>query len=67
MKNKDFIIDVRPVRSELLSAKEFLKLADEEPTLIEKVEFRPPAPGRKGFGEFFVNYTRSRHRRLVNG
>ena len=67
MKNKDFIIDVRPVRSEVISAREFIKLTEDDPTLIEKVEFQPPRPGKSGFGNFFVHYTRLRHRRLVNG
>lgn len=68
MKNKPFIVlDVRPVRSETISPKEYLKLLAEHPTLIERAEFIPPGAGRSGFGEFLVKYTRARHKSLAHG
>lgn len=65
--NKPFVVDVRPVRSETISAKEYLRLQTENPTLIERAEFIPPMPGIPGFGVFHVRYTRARHRAPVHG
>lgn len=64
---KPFVVDVRPVRSETISAKEYLKLQAENPTLIERAEFIPPILGFSGFGMFQVRYTRTRHKSLVHG
>ena len=64
---KPFVVDLHPVRSEKVSAAEYLKLQAEHPTLIAKARFIPPQPGRPGFGEFFVSYTRARHKSLVHG
>lgn len=65
--DKPFIVDVRPVRSETISAKEYLRLVAESPTLIERAQFVPPKQGTAGFGSFFVRYTRTRHRSLAHG
>lgn len=64
---KPFIIDVRPVKSETISAKDYLKLLAENPTLVSRAEFVPPKPGKDGFGAFLVHYSRARHRSLVHG
>lgn len=65
--DKPFIIDVRPVKSERVSAKEFLKLMAENPTLISRAEFVPPKAGKPGFGGFMVHYSRARHRPVTHG
>lgn len=62
---KAFIVDVRPGRSESISAKEYLKLQSESPTLIKKAEFVPPSVGIPGFGHFRVRYTRARLKSLA--
>ena len=66
-KQQPFIIDVRPVRSEMISARQYLKLVAEKPSLIARAEFVPPRAGSRGFGEFLVRYTRARHRAPVHG
>lgn len=65
--DKPFIVDVRPVRSETISPKEYLRLISEHPTLIDRAQFVPPAQGASGFGTFFVRYTRARHKSLAHG
>jgi len=64
---KPFTVDVRPVRSEKLSAKEYLRLQAEAPTLIAKARFVAPFPGERGFGFFDVRYTRARFKPVLNG
>lgn len=64
---KPFVVDVRPVRSETISAKEYLKLMAENPTVVNRAEFVPPKPGNRGFGAFLVHYARPRHRSLAHG
>lgn len=67
MKQAPFVIDIRPVRSEVISSAEYLKLTKESPGLIERAQFVPPTQGGKGFGSFFVRYSRTRHRTLAHG
>ena len=62
MKTDPFVLDVRPVRTETLSAREDLKLQETSPGLIERAEFVPPRQGDRGFGRFVVRYSRARHR-----
>lgn len=64
---KPFIVDVRPVRRETVSAAEYLKIISENPTLISRAEFVPPRPGHSGFGAFDVRYSRGRHKQVANG
>jgi hypothetical protein len=59
-----FTVDVRPVRSETISALEYLRLMAERPSLIKRAEFISPKPGSRGFGTFFVRYTRDRAKRF---
>ena len=67
MKTNPFVIDMRPVRSEKLTAEEYLKLQVENPTLIKRAEFIPPLPGIPGFGMFNVSYTRARYKSMAHG
>ncbi len=64
---KPFTVDVRPVRSETISAEEYLKLQSQNPHLIERAVFVPPRPGAPGFGSFQVRYSRIRHKQLSHG
>jgi len=50
------VIDVTPVRSEVLSPQEFLRLTEESPHLIQRSRFVGPKVGRPGFGGFEVQY-----------
>lgn len=67
MKKKGFTIDVRPVRSEVLSPQAFLKMRKAEPRLIERAEFIAPSPGKPGFGMFQVHYKSPIYKRVVHG
>jgi hypothetical protein len=67
MKTAPFVVDVRPVRSENISVKEYLRLIESSPGLIEKAQFVAPIQGKKGFGMFSVKYSRARHRALEHG
>lgn len=67
MKQTPFVIDVRPVRSETLTAKEYLRLLKDSPGLIDRAEFLPPRQGGSDFGRFQVKYTRTRHRAVEHG
>jgi hypothetical protein len=67
MKQFQPVADLLPVRSETISVKEYLKLQAECPALIKRAEFVPPRIGGKGFGSFFVKYTRTRHKPFVYG
>lgn len=67
MKQTPFVIDVRPVRSETLSAKEYMQLSKDSPGLIGRAEFIPPRQGSSDFGKFLVRYTRTRHRAVEHG
>ena len=51
------VIDVTPVRSEILSPQEFLRLTEESPHLIQRSRFVVPKVGRPGFGGFEVQYS----------
>lgn len=64
MKKTAFVVDVRPVRSETITAREYRRLIEKSPGLIERAQFIPPTTGHKGFGKFFVRYSRPRHRAL---
>lgn len=67
MKQTPFVIDVRPVRSETLSAKEYLRLLKDSPGLIDRAQFMPPRVGASDFGNFVVRYARTRHRSMAHG
>lgn len=62
MNKEPFVIDVRPVRSEIISPKELLDLSKKSPGLIERAEFVPPRMGSRDFGRFRVRYSRPRLR-----
>lgn len=57
-----FVVDLRPVRSERLSPREYLRTQKERPGTIEKAEFILPRLGEKGFGHFMVRYRRPIHK-----
>lgn len=61
---KPFIVDVRPVRSETLSAKEFIDLVEQSPSLIASTSFELPRLGTNSFGKIRVEYTRPRYKHL---
>lgn len=67
MKASPFVVDVRPVRSENITAEEYMRITKESPTLIERAQFVPPSQGKPGFGSFMVRYSRARHRMVMNG
>lgn len=67
MKKTPFVVDVRPVRIEKISASEFLKLTKESPGLIERAAFHLPRLGSPDFGKFEVRYSRTRHRMIEHG
>lgn len=50
-------IDVFPVESERLSAKDFLRLVKTNPGLIKSSSIVMPSPGKKDFGAFQVVYS----------
>lgn len=50
-------IEVTPVKDEVLSAKEYLRLAEQSPHLIAHSRFIPPEIGQSDFGRFKVLYT----------
>ena len=62
MKRTPLVVDVLPVRNEMLSPEEYLALTEKSPGAIERAEFVPPTPGKPGFGSFFVRYRRGRER-----
>lgn len=62
MKQQPFVVDVRPVRDEIISSAEYLRITKESPGLIERAQFVPPMVGQRDFGRFRVRYTRPRHR-----
>lgn len=51
-----------PIERERLSAKKFLKLVQERPSVIKTAKVIPPIPGSPGFGSFEVVYTRPMYR-----
>jgi hypothetical protein len=67
MKTALFVVDVRPVRSETITAKEYFRLIESSPGLVEKAQFIAPVQGKKGFGTFNVRYSRVRHRAPEHG
>ncbi|PAT31895.1 hypothetical protein CLI92_08985 [Vandammella animalimorsus] len=48
---------MRPVKREVLSARQYQKLAQTQPHLIERSRFIPPSIGSPGFGRFDVVYS----------
>jgi len=58
MKNAAFIVDVLPVRREVLTPAQYLELAHKSPSAIEQSQFVPPSFGSSGFGGFSVRYRR---------
>lgn len=67
MKKTPFIVDIRPVHSETLTAEDYLKVTTNSPGLIQKARFVPPGPGASHFGKFVVQYSRARHRVPAHG
>lgn len=55
--SRPFVIDMAPVRKEVLSPQEFLRLTEESPHLIQRSRFIGPKVGRSGFGSFEVQYS----------
>lgn len=55
MKEQHFLME--PVRKEVLSAKDFLRLTKETAPMIERSRFIPPRLGEDSFGEFEVVYS----------
>lgn len=51
------LIVATPVRKEILSPREFLRLSKESPHLIQRSRFIGPIVGRAGFGGFEVQYS----------
>lgn len=45
-----------PVRREVVSAAEFLRISREQPHLVARSRFIPPATGQRDFGRFEVQY-----------
>lgn len=67
MKKTPFVVDIRPVHSETLTAKDYLKLTIDSPGLIQKARFVPPGPSANHFGKFVVQYSRARYRVPAHG
>lgn len=57
MKKSFRVVDVTPVKEEILSSKEFVRLSEKSPHLIAKSRFLLPEIGKRGFGRFEVRYT----------
>ena len=57
MKKTPQIIDMTPVKHEVVSAQEFVRIAVERPYAVARSRFVPPRIGSKGFGSFEVEYT----------
>lgn len=57
MKNAPPIIAMTPVKREVLSAQEFVRVTTERPYAVARSRFVPPRIGSKGFGGFEVEYT----------
>lgn len=54
---KEQTIFMEPVRKEVVSAKEFMRLTKESLPLIERSRFVPPKLGSNTFGDFEVVYS----------
>jgi hypothetical protein len=57
MKKSSKFIDLSPIRREVVSPAEFLRLSKERPHLIARSRFITPVIGRRDFGRFEVHYT----------
>ena len=57
MSKRSIIVDMVPVRREVVSPKAFLRLTRESPHLIARSRFVAPTIGRSNFGSFEVSYT----------
>lgn len=57
MKNPFQTIDVTPVKEEVISSEEFVRMSINSPHLIARSRFVPPAIGKRDFGRFEVRYT----------
>lgn len=51
------VIDLTPVRREILTPAEFLRLSKESPHLIQRSKFVTPTIGGRDFGGFEVHYS----------
>jgi hypothetical protein len=67
MKSNQPFIDLLPVRREMISVGEYLRLMTENPALIEQAEFMPPRIGGNDFGAFFVRYNGAQHKSVTYG
>lgn len=57
MKRDFSTIELTPVKDEVVTSKEFLRLSQESPHLIARSRFVPPVIGKKDFGGFHVRYS----------
>jgi hypothetical protein len=57
MKRVPPTVEMTPVRREVVSPAEFLRLAKESPHLIARSRFVAPAVGRRDFGGFEIHYS----------
>ena len=57
MKKRFQILDVTPVRQEVVSAKEFVRITRDSPHLVARSRFVAPTIGRRDFGGFEVVYS----------
>jgi hypothetical protein len=64
MKGSEMITDLFPVEQETLSARDFLKLARDNPSVIKQSNIVPGVLGSKSFGAFNVTYTRPIYRTM---
>lgn len=48
---------MRPVKREVLTVRQYQRLAQTQPHLIERSRFIPPSIGSPGFGRFDVAYS----------
>lgn len=54
------VLDATMKRSRIMSPSDFLKLSNESPQDIERVDFVLPRPGELSFGGFKVKFTKPR-------
>lgn len=56
IKNNHFKSYLEPVKVRTVSAEDFLRIAETQSDLIEKIEFKAPSIGDASFGKFKVTY-----------
>ncbi|KVG05413.1 hypothetical protein WJ24_27695 [Burkholderia vietnamiensis] len=65
MKDSDNMIDLLPVETEVVTAKEFLRLTKENPTIVKHSRVTMAPLGSKDFGNFEVTYTRPIYKHII--